>query len=79
MYNEENVEFIVELPVRTVEPVVDLAVSKPKSMVLLNEYVVYGTHRVFPRFAIIWRRILVAILWIPFFLRVASVTIWVTI
>jgi hypothetical protein len=40
VYSEENVEFIVELPVRTVEPVVDLAVSKPKSMVLLNEYVV---------------------------------------
>lgn len=49
------------------------AVSKASSIHPYISFPVAGTHKVLPLLAIIWRRILVAMLCRFFFLRVASV------
>lgn len=55
-----------------------LTVSKATSMESLTYFGLFGTHRVLPLFAMIWRRILVAMLLRLFFRRVFYVVIWQT-
>lgn len=51
-------------------PLLPLAVSKAIIIVSFKSTESFGTHKIFPLLAIIWSRILVAMLWTFFFLSV---------
>lgn len=75
---ELNVEFTVATPLMMfLFPF--FAVSNATNIIFYVFKVDSGTHKVLPLFAISWSNIFVAILLSPFFLNVASVTIWQTI
>jgi hypothetical protein len=75
----EQIELNVELTVAT--PLIifflpDFPVSNAANIVLYCLVADSGTHKVLPLFAISCNNIFVATLLNPFFLKVASVTIW---